>query len=367
MQNFLTKSAILAVLFSAACFSQTINTVFGKVEERNPAILSVLHSQAMERLKNIDQSGPEPYFVANFPTFSRYDHSVGVYALLKRYNVTEKEQLAGLLHDASHTVFSHLADVIFQSGDDRSESYQDSIHAWYLQKTGVDKILAQYNLTINDVNPKRPEYTALEQAYPDMNADRIEYNLHTGMVFHDLTDQDSKDILATLKYDNDTWYFTDAFQAKRFAKLSTYYTKSLWGSPRNIAVYTVAAAAIRRAIDLKIVSKEDFHFGVDQDIVNKLNSSNDTQILKLLRILENIENHYTVGSAKNFDVHQPVKMRGINPYVLHDNNLVRLSEICVDFKSDLASTEQYTKHGIYIKFINIDDSDLVTYLKHANT
>lgn len=367
MQNFLTKSVILTVLFSSACFAQTINTVFGKVEEKNPAILSVMHSQAMQRLKGIDQSGPETYFTDNVQSFTRYDHSLGVYALLKRYNVSENEQLAGLLHDASHTVFSHLADVIFQNGNDRSESYQDSIHAWYLQKTGVDKILAQYKLTIGDVNPKRPDFTALEQAYPDMNADRIEYNLHTGVVLQDLSDQDTKQILAALKYDNNTWYFTNALQAKRFAKLSTYYTKNFWGSPRNIAVYTVAAAAIKRAIDLGMMTKEDFHFGVDQDIVNKLSVSNDAHIQKLLKILANIENHYTVGSSKNFDVHQPVKMRGINPYVLHDNDLVRLSELCADFKNDLANTEQYSKNGVYVKFINIDDADLLKYLQRVNT
>lgn len=360
---------IKLIILTSVClpvYAQTINTIFGDVDEQNPVILAVLESKAMQRLKHIDQSGPEPYFTNNFPTFSRYDHSLGVYALLKRFNVPEKEQIAGLLHDASHTVFSHVGDVVFQNGEERKESYQDSIHAWYLEKMGVDKIIAVHNLTVQDILPENPEFIALEQPYPDMNADRIEYNLHTGIVCNDLTEQDTQDILNTLKYDNNTWYFTDVAQAKRFARLSTYYTRNFWGSTHNIALYTVAAAAIKRAIETGLITKDDFHFGVDADIVSKLSLSEDKKIRKMVQILENIDGYYSVASAEDFDVHQPVKMRGINPYVLHDNALVRLSELSLDYMNDLQNTQNYSAEGVYLKFRNIEDQDLLDALRRAN-
>jgi len=142
---------LIALIVSLITFNlnaATISTAFGDVQEHNPVILKLITSKAMQRLKHIDQSGPDAYFTPNFISFSRYDHSIGVYAILKRYNVSTQEQIAGLMHDASHTVFSHVADIVFQKGSQRSESYQDNIHNWFLASMGVDKIIEPYKLTI---------------------------------------------------------------------------------------------------------------------------------------------------------------------------------------------------------------------------
>lgn len=363
------KLAVVLILVSFSCIldARIVHTIFGDIDEKNPAILSILDSDAMERLKHIDQSGPDAYFTHNFPTFSRYDHSLGVYALLKKFNVSEQEQLAGLLHDASHTVFSHVGDLVFQDGDDRQDSYQDSIHNWYLEKSGVDKILNKYGISVADVSPKNAEFTALEQPFPDMNADRIEYNLHTGIVFKDITENDAEEILTSLKYDDGNWYFTDIVNAKRLAKLSTYYTKTFWGSPRNIALYTVTAAVIKRAIEQGVLDKQEFIFGIDEEVITKLSHSEDKKIKQLFNIMEDIDNHFVKADESNFDVFQPIKMRGINPLVLHENDLVRLSDISLDYKNDLDATEEYSKRGVYIKFVNVKDKNLLKILKNANT
>ncbi len=105
-------------------------------------------------------------------------------------------------------MFSHVADIVFQSGAQRTESYQDSIHAWFLQTMHVDTILAKYSLTINDVLAKNPKFTALEQEYPDMNADRIEYNLHTALILKDLKQQEVEHILNALHFESGKWFFT---------------------------------------------------------------------------------------------------------------------------------------------------------------
>ncbi len=79
---------ILTIVLSCNVQAAVINTILGDVTEHNPSILALIDSQAMQRLKHIDQSGPPVYFTANFPALTRYDHSLGVYALLKRYNVS---------------------------------------------------------------------------------------------------------------------------------------------------------------------------------------------------------------------------------------------------------------------------------------
>jgi HD superfamily phosphohydrolase len=106
---------LLLLTVVCSCHARIVETFLGPVEENNPVVLKLLDSKAIQRLKLIDQSGPTAYFLKNFRRFSRYDHSLGVYALLKRYNASQEEQIAGLLHDASHTAFSHIGDWIFSN------------------------------------------------------------------------------------------------------------------------------------------------------------------------------------------------------------------------------------------------------------
>lgn len=54
----------------------------------------------------------------------RYDHSVGVMLLIRMLGGTLEEQIAGLLHDVSHTAFSHVADYVFEN---RDEDYHEII------------------------------------------------------------------------------------------------------------------------------------------------------------------------------------------------------------------------------------------------
>jgi HD superfamily phosphohydrolase len=105
-------SILLTSLISFSIHAQIVDTIFGKIDEQNPVAIKLLNHDVVQRLKHIDQSGPLIYISNEYPAYSRYDHSLGVYALLKRYNVSTEEQIAGLMHDTSHTVFSHLADYI---------------------------------------------------------------------------------------------------------------------------------------------------------------------------------------------------------------------------------------------------------------
>jgi hypothetical protein len=58
--------------------------IYGRVEIQEPVILDLINSPAMQRLKGINQAG---YFHVYFPSIprSRFDHSLGVYFLLKKY------------------------------------------------------------------------------------------------------------------------------------------------------------------------------------------------------------------------------------------------------------------------------------------
>ena len=97
--------------------------VYGEEEIGEQVLIELINSSAIQRLKEISQFGlPEEYH--HRKVFSRYAHSVGVLILLRRLGADLDEQIAGLLHDVSHTAFSHVIDWVLENSE---ENYQDKI------------------------------------------------------------------------------------------------------------------------------------------------------------------------------------------------------------------------------------------------
>ena len=116
--------------------------VYGKVKIESPVLLELIKSKSLQRLKGISQFGipDEFYYLKNF---SRYEHSIGVMILLKQLGASEKEQIAGLLHDVSHTAFSHVIDWVV--GEGLTEDFQDNQHKNFIKSSPLTKILKKYN------------------------------------------------------------------------------------------------------------------------------------------------------------------------------------------------------------------------------
>src|SRR5690606_15049462 len=119
--------------------TREINSLYGRVSIDEPVLIELLNAPAVQRLQQINQYGINFYTTKRY-SFTRYDHSVGVMVILRLFNLPLLEQIAGLLHDVSHTAFSHVADYLYKMGD-KKHSYQDSIHEWYLQQTTIPAIL----------------------------------------------------------------------------------------------------------------------------------------------------------------------------------------------------------------------------------
>ena len=88
--------------------------VYGDSVIDDPAILALIDCPTFRRLGGIRQAGPSA-LAFPFKTVTRYEHSLGAHLLLKRLEASPKEQVAGLLHDISHTAFSHAVDFVFAS------------------------------------------------------------------------------------------------------------------------------------------------------------------------------------------------------------------------------------------------------------
>lgn len=339
---------MILYLFPSSLKSQemTLDTLYGSVTVSDPLILDLLETPSLQRMKSIDQHGIY-YFRKGHPTFTRYDHSIGVYYLLKKFNAPLIEQAAGLIHDISHTAFSHLGDIIYDH-DDKVLPYQDSIHYWYLDKCNYNEIAKKYNYTLNDFLFKNQLYPALEKPLPDVCADRLEYNLHTGYVFHLITKEDISRILNDLCFENSRWFFKTPSIAKQFALLSLHFTEQFWGSDWNNVIYKLAAVAFQRALNLKIIDFDDLHFSTDTIILSKLRTTDDPMICSCLQKCANYTLYFTRGTENNHNYLALPKFRGINPWVKIGDGFFRLTSLDLEFALEYQRVKAVMQRGHYL-------------------
>lgn len=345
----------ISLLFFSESFALEITTLFGKEEINDPLLIELIEHPAFQRLKGVDQHGITSYCL-NSPTFDRYTHSVSVYSLLKRFSAPYKEQIAGLLHDISHTVFSHVGDHLFNKPEGE-RSYQDDIQKDYLRIIGFDKILKKYKIDVSEILDNNPNFTCLEQNLPYMCADRIEYNLHTAIVFNDMSDEEMNLILNDLHFDGFNWFFTQPELAYSFAKHSLNYTCNFWGSKENNICIAWFTEALRIALEKTILTNEEIHFSTDLIVLEKLMQSDEPAILNLI--------NQCWARDKQIDLipHTPIKLRAIDPYVQIDGSLHFLTDINPSFKKAYESVKNYARTG---QLLTPSADELIIELKDSN-
>jgi hypothetical protein len=328
-----------------------VETFFGPIHITEPLLIELLHHPVLTRTRDIDQHGPPTYF-AQQPTFSRYEHSLGVFALLRMHKRPLVEQVAGLLHDVSHTVFSHVADHLFKTGN--QINYQDTIHHWYLEKMGLASLLARYHLSIEDIDPDQPEFCALEQKSPKLCADRIQYILHTGIVFNKITHGELNVLLETLHFDGSHWYFSDQKQARILADLALHFTEHFWATADNLAWRHWLCSALKQAIARNLITSDDIHFGTDSAVLTLLNTSHDPYIKEMMHKCYHYPQHYVrTDPSQSYDLSEHPKLRAVDPLVLLDNEVTPtpLSQRDSEYKNKLEETRHIISHGTYVQWI----------------
>ncbi|MDQ5890750.1 MAG: uncharacterized protein QG604_624 [Candidatus Dependentiae bacterium] len=329
----------------------TVETVFGPLHISEPVLIELFHHPVIARMKEIDQHGPPTYFIGR-KTFSRYDHCVGVFALLRMHNRPLDEQVAGLLHDASHTILSHVADHLFKTGN--QHAYQDMIHNWYLQKMGVGSLLERHNLTIEAINPDQPTYVALEQKHPRLCADRIQYILNTGLVLKRITKEQMDDILSSLHFADNNWFFSNQKHARLLADISVYCTEHVWSAPEELAWRHWICSALQQAIALDLISSDDIHFGIDTQILEILNNSTDPHIKDMMEKCYHAKNHFTkVVSGAKYDLVDYPKIRAVDPLVKlkGEDTATPLMQRDEEYRAQVEALRTRLSGGVKIKLL----------------
>jgi len=325
------------------------STIYGDFLVEDPLIIDLIKSPEIQRLKEINQYGID-YYVYKPERYTRYQHSVCVYLLTKKYGASIQEQAAALLHDVSHTIFSHSLDFLLKE-DLRLDSYQDDIHDYFLQNSSIKGILERHNLTTKEVSNKNEEFKILDQSIPDLCTDRIEYNLYGGYIEGILKPSEIKTILSDLKFENGKWYFETIASARLLSYFALYLTDTRLAGYDNFARNMLFSKVLERALEICIITFEEIHASIDNDIWNRLNNCNDSIINSNLKKLMDIANHYVLDK-EHYDICQYPKFRAIDPFIKTETGFFRLSELDSAFKDDYAALKNRILEGVHIKFKN---------------
>lgn len=348
------KSFLMLVIIFSLCapihlFGYELHTIYGSTLIKEPVLQELLECLAMQRLKDIHQYGIS-FYVSNFKPYSRYEHSIGVFYLVRLCGGSLKEQIAALLHDASHTVFSHVGDYVFKQSSNQ-DSYQDNIHLWYLAQTEIAAILARFNLSLKDIDHKSGRFRMLEQPLPNICADRLEYIMYGGFIEDKLSLDDIHEIMRTISFENGAWIFEDRAAAKKLALTSLYLTEYTFGSAQNHVFYDWAAKALLRAVDIELITLDDIHFSTDPIVWKRLIESNDPVIMQLIHYLTHSLQHYKVVSEKDhYDIIAHLKFRGIDPFIKTENGIKRLTEIDKEYAKAFERTKTIMEKGWCIQY-----------------
>lgn len=277
-------------------------------------IYEIINTKIFKRLKNIYQSGGR-YLVNELWNVNRHEHSIGTMILSLKFNGNIEEQIKALLHDISHTAFSHVIDYILKN---ENEDYHEKIQEDFLNDEELLSILRKYNLNIKRIMSKN--YSFLDNELPELSFDRIDYTLRDLFRQKRISLKEIREIVNHLTIYQNKLCFNSLEIGKWFQKLYFQEVVEYFQDSLNMYINTMLCNLLTSALNEEIIQLQDFNF-TDEYIIKKINSSSKK------KELEDIINKKKFDEFLLLKEKIKVKKRYIDPYILVNNEIKRISEI----------------------------------------
>ncbi len=290
--------------------------VYGEVSIDDPALLALIARPTFQRLRGIRQAGPSAISYA-FKDVTRYEHSLGVHILLRRLGAGPTECLAGLLHDISHTAFSHAVDFLFTSDE---QDHHESLKPEFLRRPDMVAALAALG--------HRPEeffddsvFPLLERPLPWLCADRLDYFFRDSIACRVSTPDLVSTFLDSLVVVDQTIAFNEVDVARLAADRFAEMNRDWWASDVESFIYNEFADALREGFALGVLTRADL-FADDAHVLACLRSAHSPLIEAKLRAIADLRPDCLAG----FVPRVIPKTRWLDPPVVA-GGVRRLSEI----------------------------------------
>ncbi len=291
--------------------------VYGSVAIEEPAILHLIECPTFQRLKGIRQAGPSA-LAFPFKDVTRFEHSLGAFLLLRRLGADRREQVAGLLHDISHTAFSHAVDFIISSVE---QDHHEQLKPLMLDRSDLAGALGGLGYTPAEFYDDSI-YPLLEQPLPWLCADRLDYFLRDGIACGAVSRTAADRILGHLAVAGDRIVLTDVEVAREAVRLFEIMNRDWWASDTEAFIYNEFADAIREAIGRGVLRPDDLMME-DDLVLAKLETAG---IPAITRKLDSIR-HFRPESLNGYAARVEPKVRWLDPPVLVGDTVRPLSAL----------------------------------------
>jgi hypothetical protein len=286
-----------------------IDKIYGTFEIEG-VLEEIIKLDVFQRLKRIHQGGAI-YLVDPKINHTRFEHSIGVMLLIQKLGGTIEDQIAGLLHDISHTAFSHLIDYVLEIEE---EDYHEKRFKEVLSNQALINVLQNYGFQWRDFL-ELEQYPILEYPLPNLSADRIDYTLRDLYQLRKLNIKEIYWFLEGLQVFENRIVLKSKAYAKWFQQQYQFLTAQYFESEKNKAINSLMKQIIKEGFEKGIIEEADFY---DDDfyLIKKLEGE-----INLSERLVDIK-----ARGNNLEVIK-TKKRKINPEILINNQVMKLSEM----------------------------------------
>ena len=288
------------------------DAVYGKIKF-DGAIAKIIETKPLQRLKQIHQGGAVFLAYPNIST-SRFEHSLGVCHLIGILGGNQKEQIAGLLHDISHTAFSHVIDYVLE---DNNEDFHEHHKLRFLLDRELTEILHGIELAPEDFLDDR-QFGLLETELPKLCADRIDYTLRDLVVWGKISQLEAQEFLKSLEVVDKIIAINSVGWGQWFKSNYEYLNQYFFGDSKNVMANSMFTDLLRQALQINVLQIEDF-FQDDNFLIDRINS-HDILKAHLKQIKIQLKHQKNATHTSNF------KNRVVDPLIIDGGRVLSLSQ-----------------------------------------
>lgn len=318
--------------------------LYKNVEITEPTILKLIQTKPFQRLKRINQYGGVNFV---YPTHqvTRYEHSIGVWHVLRTLGATFEVQVAGLLHDIGHTALSHMVDMAMENNlENLHEQDKDMIEGM----DEIDQILNEVNLKLNPVD----SYPEIKKALPNIGADRLDYAIRDYVGATGDKSELGPKILQNITFENKNIVFTDQKVAKEFAITGLDAMWLVIYEPNKAVIYQALIEMLKEGMSAGWINKKDL-FADDQHVFDLFKKHQDQLDPKYFKLFTTPFTVAEVTAQEEYDYqHTKLKIRYFDPLVIQNGSTQPLSQIDDDFTEKMEERiKQFEKRrdGVFFK------------------
>ena len=316
--------------------------LYGSFEVES-VIEELISTKAVQRLKNIHMAGPA-YLANPLWNETRYEHSIGVMLLIRKLGGSIEEQIAGLLHDISHTAFSHTVDIAMRI---KEENYHELIKEKVIEQSDIVMILEKYGFISDTILFDDSKFFLLEKELPSLCADRLDYTLREVHRYFDVDLEEIHNFINSLVIKENEICVDTIMQAEWFVEMYNKIVLDFFYDPLNVISNTIMSDVISYAIKHDIFGEDELLLD-DYQLYDVLSQTKDEFIDAQLNRFNHPFKFKIVTKNDKYTMHLKTKPRIIDPMVYQGGLKVHsshLSKKIFDIKSQAILKSGY---GIYL-------------------